>query len=88
MGEDLEQEDEDEGSEKESSAPKTASLPRAANGRTKTSRGRNERVVAPEECRAHLRRLFQNEAAICSLIYGRHGPLAPLSREGFLLFVG
>jgi DNA-directed RNA polymerase beta' subunit len=82
MGEDLEQEDEEEESEKESGVPTKAPLPKAANGRTKTSRGRNERVVAPEECRAHLRRLFHNEAVMCSLIYGRHGPLAPLSREG------
>lgn len=56
-------------------------LPRAANGKVKTARGRNERVVAPEECRAHLRRLFRNEAVICSLIFGRHGPFAPVSRE-------
>jgi DNA-directed RNA polymerase I subunit RPA1 len=56
-------------------------LPRAANGRVKTARGRNERVMAPEECRAHLRRLFRNEVVICSLIFGRHGPFAPLSRE-------
>lgn len=57
-------------------------LPKAANGRTKTSRGRNERVVAPEECRAHLRRLFINEAVICSLIFGRHGPFASLAYDG------
>jgi DNA-directed RNA polymerase I subunit RPA1 len=79
MGEDLEQEEE---SEKESNVPKTVTLPKAANGRTKTLRGRNERVVTPEECRAHLRRLFHNEAVMCSLLYGRHGPSAPLSREG------
>lgn len=54
-------------------------LPRAVSGRVKTARGRNERVVAPEECRAHLRRLFRNEAVVCSLIFGRHGPFAPLS---------
>ncbi|KAF9006540.1 RNA polymerase I largest subunit [Cyathus striatus] len=62
-----------------------AKLPRAANGRLKTSRGRNERVVAPEECRAHLRRLFDNEAITCSLIFGRHGPFAKISREGLSL---
>ncbi|KXN89562.1 DNA-directed RNA polymerase I subunit rpa1 [Leucoagaricus sp. SymC.cos] len=50
-------------------------------GEMKTARGRNERVVAPEECRAHLRRLFRNEAVACSLIFGRHGPFAPLSHE-------
>ena len=73
-----EEEGEDLLSEKDESVP---SLPRAANGKFKTSRGRNERVVAPEECRAHLRRLFYNEANICALIFGRHGPFAPLSRD-------
>ena len=82
MGEDLEQDDEEEDREKKSNIPQMTTLPRAANGKTKTLRGRNERVVAPEECRAHLRRLFHNEAVMCSLLYGRHGPLAPLSREG------
>jgi DNA-directed RNA polymerase beta' subunit len=57
-------------------------LPRAANGKTKTKRGRNERVIPPEECRAHLRRLFKNEAVVCSLLFGRHGPFAPLSWDG------
>ncbi|TFY78426.1 hypothetical protein EWM64_g5588 [Hericium alpestre] len=57
-------------------------LPRAANGRIKTARGRNERIVAPEECRAHLRRLFKNETVVTSLIYGRHGPLAPVTPHG------
>jgi DNA-directed RNA polymerase beta' subunit len=61
-------------------------LPRAVSGRVKTARGRNERVVAPEECRAHLRRLFCNEAVVCSLIFGRHGPFAPLS-FGYLSLV-
>ena len=53
-------------------------LPKAANGRVKSARGRNERVIAPEECRAHLRLLFANEIALCSLIFGRHGPLSPV----------
>ena len=57
-------------------------LPKSASGKTKTSRGRNERVMAPEECRAHLRRLFTNEAVICSLLFGRHGPFSPLSPHG------
>ncbi len=57
-------------------------LPKAANGKVKTVRGRNERVMPPEECRAHLRRLFSNEKAICSLIFGRHGPFAPASSDG------
>lgn len=53
-------------------------LPRAANGRVKSSRSRNERVMAPEECRAHLRLLMSNESTLCSLIFGRHGPLSPI----------
>jgi DNA-directed RNA polymerase I subunit RPA1 len=55
---------------------------KAANGKIKGSRGRNERVMSVDECRAHLRRLFQKEAVICSLLFGRHGPFAPLSRDG------
>ncbi|KAH7108430.1 beta and beta-prime subunits of DNA dependent RNA-polymerase [Auriculariales sp. MPI-PUGE-AT-0066] len=57
-------------------------LPRAADGRIKTSRGRNERVISAEECRAHLRRLFANEVDICALVFGRHGAHAPLSADG------
>ncbi|KAJ7752736.1 hypothetical protein DFH07DRAFT_1061572 [Mycena maculata] len=81
-------ESEPEPSEEEEEEPvektgaKGPELPRAANGKLKTMRGRNERVVTPEECRAHLRRLFRNEAVMCSLLYGRHGPFAPLSADG------
>ncbi|KAJ7792387.1 hypothetical protein B0H14DRAFT_3499285 [Mycena olivaceomarginata] len=57
-------------------------LPRAANGKIKTTHGHNKRVVTPEECHAHLRRLFHNEAVMYLLLYGRHGPFAPLSTEG------
>jgi DNA-directed RNA polymerase beta' subunit len=53
---------------------------KSASGKVKGVRGRNERVVAPEEVRAHLRRLFDNEAVICSLLFGRHGPFAKLSK--------
>ncbi|KAG6868169.1 hypothetical protein C0993_006837 [Termitomyces sp. T159_Od127] len=60
-------------------APEAPHPARAANGKIKGKRGRNERVMAPEECRAHLRRLFHNEKVMCALIYGRHGPFAPLS---------
>ena len=56
-------------------------LPRAANGKIKTTRGRNERVMAPEECRAHLRRLFKSESVMCSLLFGRHGPHAPVTKD-------
>lgn len=56
-------------------------FPKTASGRAKTLRGRNERVMAPEECRAHLRRLFANEKVMCSLIFGRHGPLAPVNAD-------
>ncbi|KAI6163109.1 hypothetical protein EDD17DRAFT_512310 [Pisolithus thermaeus] len=66
----------------EPSPKEKESLPRTASGRVKTSRGRNERVMAPEECRAHLRRLFANCPLMCSLLFGRHGPFTPLSRDG------
>lgn len=82
--EDEDEEDEElEGEDVMSDAEKTKgpTLPRAANGKVKTLRGRNERVVAPEECRAHLRRLFHNEAVMCALLFGRHGPFATLSSD-------
>ncbi|OSD04393.1 beta and beta-prime subunits of DNA dependent RNA-polymerase [Trametes coccinea BRFM310] len=60
-------------------------LPKSASGKVKTARGRNERVVPPEECRAHLRRLFRNEAVMCSLLFGRHGPLAPVNQNNLSL---
>ncbi|KDQ64322.1 hypothetical protein JAAARDRAFT_187666 [Jaapia argillacea MUCL 33604] len=72
-------------SESEDAAPtpsKEQQLPKSASGKVKTTRGRNERVMAAEECRAHLRRLFANESVMCSLLFGRHGHFAPLSREG------
>jgi len=59
--------------------------PRAANGKVKTTRGRNERVMAPEECRAHLRLLFRNCPEICSLIFGRHGPFSHMNAAGLSL---
>lgn len=62
--------------------PAVAEPARAVNGRVKGARGRNERLLAPEEVRAHLRRLFRNEATICSLIYGRQGPYALINRDG------
>ena len=58
---------------------------KSASGKVKGARGRNERVVAPEEVRAHLRRLYANEAVMCSLLFGRHGPFAKLSQEGYSL---
>ncbi|CAE6465127.1 unnamed protein product, partial [Rhizoctonia solani] len=58
----------------------TSELPRAASGTVKTIRGRNERVVPPEEARAHLRRLFAREPKLTTLIYGRHGPFASQAR--------
>ncbi|KAG6378763.1 hypothetical protein JVT61DRAFT_13036 [Boletus reticuloceps] len=60
-------------------------LPKSASGKVKTSRGRNERVMPPEECRAHLHRLFERSPVICSLLFGRHGPFAPLSAQGLSL---
>ena len=58
---------------------------KSASGKIKGARGRNERVVAPEEIRAHLRRLYANEAMMCSLLFGRHGPFAQLSKQGYSL---
>ncbi|KAA1473475.1 beta and beta-prime subunits of DNA dependent RNA-polymerase [Dentipellis sp. KUC8613] len=70
--------DDDSGSDADAPPPvRTEALPRAVSGRLKTARGRNERLVAPEECRAHLRRLFAREPALCALLFARHGPLAP-----------
>ncbi|KAG1833461.1 hypothetical protein EV424DRAFT_1479615 [Suillus variegatus] len=75
----------DEEEELQATRPKENGLPRAANGKVKTARGRNERVIAPEECRAHLRLLFHNCPEICSLIFGRHGPFSPLNAAGLSL---
>lgn len=57
------------------------SLPKSASGKVKTARGRNERIIPPEECREHLRLLFNNENQICSLLFGRHGPYAPVNKD-------
>ncbi|GAA5898151.1 DNA-directed RNA polymerase I core subunit RPA190 [Sporobolomyces salmoneus] len=44
-------------------------------------RGRQtERIVTPDEVRAHLRRLFSNEEDLVTLIYAPHGPLARASK--------
>ena len=58
---------------------------KSASGKIKGVRGRNERVVAAEEVRAHLRRLYANEAVMCSLLFGRHGPFAKLTKQGYSL---
>lgn len=65
--------------------PIAAETARAVKGGVKGVRGQGERLLAPEEVRAHLRRLFRNEATICSLIYGRQGPYAPINRDGLSL---
>ncbi|KAF8915824.1 hypothetical protein CPB85DRAFT_1559900 [Mucidula mucida] len=62
--------------------PVVRDAPRAITGKLKTGRGRNERIIAPEECRAHLRRLFHNEQTMCSLLFGKHGPYAKLDSKG------
>ncbi|KAK7470427.1 hypothetical protein VKT23_001853 [Stygiomarasmius scandens] len=80
-GETVGPEDEDDD---EDNSQKT-NLPRAANGKVKTMRGRNERVMSAEECRAHLRRLFKNEIAMCALLYGKHGPFAKLNAQGLAI---
>lgn len=58
---------------------------KSVTGKIKSARGRNERVVTPEECRAHLRRLFENEKIMCSLLFGRHGHFSPLTADGLSL---
>lgn len=76
-GEDVFSDEEEDSRPKDSIA--TQQLPKSASGKVKTARGRNERVMPPEECRAHLRRLFATEPVMCSLLFGRHGPFAPLT---------
>ncbi|KAG8900507.1 hypothetical protein FRC01_010112, partial [Tulasnella sp. 417] len=51
-------------------------------GRVKGARGRSERLIVPEEARAHIRRLFNNEHTLCGLIFGPHGSLAPVDGLG------
>lgn len=64
---DMEEDGEDQEDDGQPKVAKTAS------GVVKGSKGRNERVVSPAEVRAHLRLLFIKEAAMCGLVYGRHG---------------
>lgn len=79
--------------DEEENTNRNQALPKSASGKAKTIRGRNERVMPPEECRAHLRRLFDNEKPICALMFGRHGPhavvsvdrLSPASADMFFL---
>lgn len=84
--EDDDEEGEDVFSEEDDEQPAhmqnhTHQVAKSITGKVKGKRGRNERVMAPEECRAHLRRLFKNEAVMCSMLFGRHGPYAPLTRH-------
>ncbi|GAA6061623.1 hypothetical protein JCM10212_000965 [Sporobolomyces blumeae] len=45
-------------------------------------RGRQtERIVTPDEVRAHLRRLFANEVDLVTLIYAPHGPHATATAQ-------
>ena len=81
-GQDVWSDDERQSSHQES---RTGQPPKSASGKVKTSRGRNERVMPPTEARAHLRRLFEREPAMCSLLFGRHGPFAPLSPHNLSL---
>lgn len=82
----LEESDEGEGDELRDTTPgnplKPDALPRSASGKMKTARGRNERVIPAEECRAHLRRLFRNEHVLCSLLFGQQGPHASVGKDG------
>jgi DNA-directed RNA polymerase beta' subunit len=69
------EEDEGQGQATMSDVEEEGDVPRAVTGKAKTKRGRNERLVTPEEIREHMRRLFRNEAAMCTMIYGRHGQI-------------
>lgn len=69
---DGDEEEEDE-QEDEGTGETTRALPRTASGQEKSARGRNERVMTPDEVRAHLQLVFAKEPLICSLLYGRHG---------------
>ena len=40
-----------------------------------------ERIVMPQEVRAHLRLLFRHEAALVALLYAPHGPLSSPSES-------
>ncbi|KAH8830398.1 hypothetical protein DL96DRAFT_1495292 [Flagelloscypha sp. PMI_526] len=75
--------DEDEDGDETRTNPDDDGPPRAITGKAKSKRGRNERLVTPEECRAHLRRLFRNETRMCALLFGRHGPFASVTADGF-----
>lgn len=66
-------EENDEDEEEEEDEGEGGQVARTASGQVKGARGRNERVVSPAEVRAHLRLLFIKEAAMCELVYGRHG---------------
>lgn len=79
--EDVEDEPEPPGESTMDGGDDQAALPRAVTGAVKTIRGRNERVVPPEEARAHLRRLFAREPEMTTLVFGRHGPFARGTRK-------
>jgi DNA-directed RNA polymerase I subunit RPA1 len=66
--EEEEESDEDLGDEE---VAETRTVARTASGKAKGSRGRNERVLATSEVRAHLRILFRYESELCNLLYGR-----------------
>lgn len=74
--------DDDESDSAAQKEDRVEGVARAANGKIKGARGRNERIMPPAECRAHLRRLFHKEATMCAMLYGRHGPLAPVNAAG------
>jgi DNA-directed RNA polymerase beta' subunit len=58
-------------------------IPKSAAGQNKSKRGRREFIMPPEEARAHLRKLYENEPIACALLFGRHGPFAPVTADGF-----
>ena len=48
---------------------------------------REERVVPASEVQAHLHRLFENEKALVSMIFSRHGPFPTLTAMADIFFM-
>jgi DNA-directed RNA polymerase I subunit RPA1 len=65
------EEEEEESDEDLGDEEVTEGVARTASGKIKGSRGRNEKVMATSEVRAHLRILFRYESELCNLLYGR-----------------
>lgn len=65
----------------------TATVARTAAGKAKGPRGRNERVMPPEEVRSHLRILFVKERELCHLLYARIRPTSVITSAADMFFM-